>query len=167
MFTTYTPAEVAELLLAGSKNKKAAPISQEEKLFGSIKHVRLFDEIDTSDVLSIVKDVKINRFNEGDTMHLGMETKERIYYIITGSILMPIGDESHVEMGKDQIFGEVSAFTKTVLAKTIRIAKNDTMIFSFCINKNMVTRDNARSFAKFYETLLRYSANKLLWFEMV
>jgi hypothetical protein len=40
------------------------------------------------------------------------------------------------------------------------------MIFSFKINRNGVTRDNAFAFITFYEELIRYTANKLLWFEM-
>lgn len=167
MFVLYTPEEINELLVAGSKNKKAVPVSQEEKLFHSIKHVRLFDEIEMADTLNIVSDVKINRYKEGDTLVLGGETKERIHYIISGSLFMPINDESHVELGKDQIFGEVSAFTKTATPKNLHIAEDNTMIFSFKINKNGATRDNALSFVKFYETLMRYTTNKLLWFELV
>lgn len=166
MFVKYTPEEVAELIVAGSKNKKNVPASQEEKLFHSIKHVRLFDNIETADVLSVITDVKINKYTANTMLELNQETKDRIYYIITGSILMPLGEESHVELNKDQVFGEVSCFTKTMLQKTLQITEDNTVVFSFKINKTGVTKDNAQSFLKFYEELIVYTANKLLWFEM-
>ena len=167
MFVTYSPEEVAELAVAGSKNKKNIPVSQEEKLFHSIKHVRLFDNIETADVLSVIADVKINRYAANDILEIGgADAKDRIYYIITGSLAMPLDSDNHVELGKDQVFGEVSYFTKTVTHKTLHISEDNTMIFSFKINKNGATRDNSHAFITFYEELIRYTANKLLWFEM-
>lgn len=167
MFVVYTPDEIAELITAGSKNKKAASVSQEEKLFASIKHVRLFDEIELTDTLNIISDIKINRYKDGDTLELGEETKGRIYYIISGSLLMPINDDSHAEIGKDQIFGEVSTFTETAIPKSLHISQDNTMIFSFKINNNNLNKESAASFVKLYETLIQYMSKKLLWFEMV
>lgn len=166
MFVTYTPDEVNELLAAGSKNKKAVAVSQEDKLFHSIKHVRLFDDIEMSDTLNIISGIKINRYKNGDVFEIGEDEKDRIYYIISGSLIMPLGEDSHVELGKDQIFGEVSYFTKTATNKSIHVSQDNTMIFSFKINKNGITRDNAEAFAKFYEALFVYTANKLSLFEM-
>lgn len=166
MFVKYTPEEVAELIVAGSKNKKNVPASQEEKLFHSIKHVRLFDNIEAADVLSIITDVKINKYTANSILELDNSTKDRIYYIITGSLVMPLGEDSHVELTKDQVFGEVSCFTKTPTHKTLHIGEDNTVVFSFKLNKSTMTRDNAPSFLKFYEELIVYTANKLLWFEM-
>ncbi|MGE4398430.1 MAG: hypothetical protein AB7D29_02810 [Campylobacterales bacterium] len=166
MFVAYTPDEVNELIAAGSKNKKAVVASQEDKLFHSIKHVRLFDDIEMTDTLNIVSGIKINRYKSGDVFEIGDDEKERIYYIISGSLIMPLGEDSHVELGKDQVFGEVSYFTKTPIRKSMHVSQDNTMIFSFKINKNGFTRDNAAAFAKFYEALFVYTANKLLWFEM-
>lgn len=166
MFVTYTPEEITELLIAGSKNKKAVPASQEEKLFHSIKHVRLFDEIEMSDTLSIISNIKINRYKEGDILELGAETKDRIFYIISGSLYMPISEDNHIELGKDQVFGEVNAFTKTITPKSLSIVEENTMIFSFRINHAALSKDNATSFVKFYEALMVYTTNKLSWFEL-
>lgn len=166
MFVTYTPEEINELLSAGAKNKKAAPVSKEEKLFHSIKHVRLFDEIEMADTLSIVSNVKINRYKEGDILSLGADTRDRLFYIISGSLFMPISEDNHIELGKDQVFGEVSTFAKTITQKNLQIAEENTMIFSFSINRDALTRDNAPSFVKFYEALMVYTANKLSWFEL-
>lgn len=166
MFVSYTPEEISELMIAGSKNKKVAMATGEEKLFHSIKHVRLFDEIEMSDTLSIAASIKINRYKFDDIIELGEESKDRIFYIISGGVIMPLGEDTHVELGKDQVFGEVGYFTKTSIHKTLQIAHEDTIIFSFKINKNGATKDNAHSFVKFYETLYAYTANKLSWFEM-
>jgi len=166
MFVTYTPEEIGELLAAGSKNKKAVVATQEEKLFHSIKHVRLFDEIEMADTLSIISGIKINRYKQGDTLELGAETKDRIFYIISGSLYMPISEDNHIELGKDQLFGEVSAFTKTITLKSLSIVEENTMIFSFRINHTALSKDNAVSFVKFYEALMVYTTNKLSWFEL-
>jgi CRP-like cAMP-binding protein len=166
VFVKYTPEEIAELVAAGSKNKKNVAATQEEKLFHSIKHVRLFDNIETTDVLNIITDVKIHRYKKDDLLDLGSETKDRIYYIISGTLVMPLSEESHVELGKDQIFGEVNSFTKTNINKRLHITSDNTMIFSFKINKNIPTRESAFAFVKFYEALMAYTANKLSWFEM-
>ncbi len=167
MFVQYTQEEIDELLTAGSKNKKNAPISQEEKLFHSIKHVRLFDDMEMSDILTIIDEVKINKYNIGDIIELNAECKDRIYYIISGAIVMPLQDvESHVELTEAQLFGEVSAFTKTVPHKTLEVTAENTIIFSFQINRAGINQENGMAYAKFYEGLIGYTASKLLWFEL-
>ncbi len=166
MFVVYTQEEISELIAAGSKNKKVAAVSQEDKLFHSIKHVRLFDDIEMANTLSIASEIKINRYKAGDIFSIGVDDGYRIYYIISGSLIMPLGQDSQVELAKDQVFGEVGYFTQTPMQKEIQIAEDNTMIFSFKINKSKITKDNAEAFAKFYDVLFRYTATKLSWFEM-
>jgi len=166
MFTVYTPDEIQELLVAGSKSKKAIQASQEEKLFHSIKHVRLFDNIEMEHVLKIVSDVKLNRYNSGDEIDMSGVEAHRIHYVIAGTVTLPISD-GEVELGKDQTFGEVGAFTKTYQKKIIKVTEDNTMIFSFIINKAGLSRETAESFVKFYDSLLTHTVNKLLWFDML
>lgn len=167
MFVQYTPEEINELITAGSKNKKNAPISQEEKLFHSIKHVRLFDDMEMSDVLSIIGNVKINKYKSGDKIELGIDSKDRIFYVISGLVVMPLQDaDSHVELTEGHIFGETATFTKTVPNKILEVSDDNTIIFSFSINKSGINPNNAVAFVTFYERLTGYMANKLLWFEL-
>jgi len=167
VFITYTPEEVAELLIAGSKNKKAVVSTPEEKLFASIKYVKLFDEIDSADVLSMVKDVQLAKVGFGDILKIGAESKGRIFYIISGAILMPLGEDSQVELGKDQIFGEVGAFGGGFSHKELHVMEEKTVIFSFKIKKSGLNRHNAEAFVRLYERILSISCNKLSWFEMI
>ncbi len=170
MFTNYTPDEVQEIVTAGSSKKKGASvsyISQEEKLFYATKHVRLFDGIEMEYIQKIVSDVKIDRYQSGDTMDMGGGNTQMIHYVMSGCITMPLEGETQVELGKDQVFGEVGAFTKTNSQKIINIADNNTMIFSFKINKNELSKDTAEAFVKLYEALLMHTTNKLLWFDLI
>lgn len=167
MFVQYTQEEINELITAGSKNKKNAPISQEEKLFHSIKHVRLFDEMEMTDILTIIDEVKINKYSVGDKLELGNDSKDRIFYVISGAIMMPLQDaDSHVELAEGQIFGEAAAFTKTITHKILEVTGDNTIIFSFQINKAGMNQNNATAFVTFYERLMSYVASKLLWFEL-
>ena len=167
MFTVYTPDEIQELLVAGSKSKKAIQTSQEDKLLHSIKHVRLFDNIEIEQVLKIVSDVKLNRYKAGDEIDMSGIEAHRIHYVISGAVTLPINNDGEVELGKDQTFGEVGAFTKTYQKKLIGVTEENTVIFSFIINRAGLSKETAESFVKFYESLLTHTVNKLLWFELV
>jgi hypothetical protein len=167
LFVEYTSEEIKELLDAGSKIKKALPPTQEEKLFHSIKHVRLFDDMSMADIFTIIDDVKINKYSNGDTFELNDECKGRIFYVISGNIIMPLQSmDSHVEFSEAQIFGEVATFTGVTLPKIMEVSSDNTIVFSFLINKNNLGDKTARAFVKFYEELLGYMGNKLAWFEL-
>lgn len=170
MFTVYTPDEIQEIVTAGSSKKKSSSVSyasQEEKLFYSTKHVRLFDNIEMEYILKIISDVKLGRYQAGDTMDMSGENAQMIHYVMSGCIVMPLEGDTQVELGKDQIFGEVGAFTKTNSQKIISIAEENTMIFSFKINKNELSKDTAEAFVKLYDALLMHTTNKLLWFDLI
>lgn len=167
MFTVYTPEEIQEIVTASCTRKKPAKITQEEKLSNTLKHVRLFDTIELTQAQRIMSDPALNRYSAGDTIDMGGDYAQTLQYIISGGVSIPLGSETEVELGKDQIFGEVGAFMKKTQDRIVTVTQDNTMIFSFQINKRELNRDTMEGFVKFYENLLEQTTNKLLWFEII
>jgi len=167
LFTEYTEQEVLEILEAGSKKKKSTLLAQEEKFVQAYKNITIFQTFRVDEILSIIRDIKIKKYTQGDSI-LDDTDDLNIYYVMNGSIKYFYTKDESITIEKDEIFGVSSYFSNIPLFDNFYAFDNNTLIFSFKISASTLNEDDLRTFtfARLYKILLEAYAKSISQYDL-
>lgn len=179
LHTEYTQAEIITLLDAGSKHesiplRKAEEekvtrknLTQAEQKLIDISHkIYLFEGIDPSEILSVVKNIKFLRFGMDEIIFTQGESGIGVYFVASGKVDIKVsldGEKSKrvgiVEAGN--IVGEISTISHNPRNATATSKAESTTLIGFEINEDEISKENSFLFLQLYANIATALAKKL------
>jgi len=159
LMVKYSREEIELLLEAGSKKKIQKDIGL-EKLLGVKKHLKIFAGLNDDDIGYVLKDIKFNRFKDGEKIISQGDVTNDIFYILMGECCVVANGTKIAELKQSQLFGEIAAILERPRNADIFASKPNTTTISFKINDDaMNTYEHA--FLMLYRNISRDLALKL------
>jgi len=147
-FFKYDKKEIHEILTAlGVQERNTA----QEKLVEISDKIFLFDSISKNDIITMTKNVKINKYKKNNIILKEDSRDLKIHYLINGTVTVNNNksESSLATIKSGGMFGEMSFVSGKKRTANI-IACENCITVSFDIDINKHTKDNSYSFSKLY-----------------
>lgn len=137
-----------------------------EQLIKVRNKIRLFDELDGSQIKILVRDVIFKKFQKNETIFReGDEKNQFIYFILTGSVKVSTTDGFGVRrkitiVPRGSIIGELQAIAGNKRTATCTVEDDINILIGFTIKKDFI-KENAIIYATFYKNLSTVLAQKI------
>lgn|GEM_PF-662226 len=126
------------------RDKLPAELSQAQKILLQIKSkFKLFDEIADSELLMILKNIRVNKYEKDEVIFAQNDHNDLIYYIVKGSVSVNIKDIEKgtsvkvAELGVKSFFGEMAFINKKPRNATVKTDSDPTILLSFSISEDV------------------------------
>lgn len=147
----YLLEEIEEFLQINKKLEQEPENESLTKLLSVKDKISIFKGIEAYDLKAIVYDVKFVRFKKNDFVIKQNETREEIYYIISGECSVYSDKKKVAKLSSGEVFGESGAIFKTPRSASVLCSTDEAILLSFCIDDNL--EFCASAVAKLYKNL--------------
>lgn len=132
----YT-AEDIEKFLEVNKQAQEEQVSESLRKLLSVKDkISIFKNIDSEDLKAIVHNVKFVKFKFKDYIVEQGDTKEEIFFIISGDCQVFCDGKKVGQLSPGVVFGETGAIFKTKRNASVVCSSKESVLLSFCIDED-------------------------------